>query len=234
MKNFFVKGFIPVLLAIFVSCNDDDPSPYGYGDAYVASELSEGTEEPVVVYGLHMDASAIYGTLSSVEVTAGSESYTLVKNTDTGAFYFESDEYTTDPPAEGTYIFTYTFSSGETSTSSDVLSDDVLLPANITSCVFSDDEIELEWDEIEDAEAVEIRLKEADGDLIFRSTTNSSGYLAGDKTDYTISSSAGTWKDGYSMTDGDTYIVEVIGLLGDGTNYLQAQSTATTTIVWGE
>jgi hypothetical protein len=76
-------------------------------------------------------------------------------------------------------------------------------------------------------------MKEADGDLVFTSKVNDNDYLAKDETEYTISQSAGSWKPGYSMTDGATYTIEVVALLGGGTSFLQAASTGTTTVVWG-
>ncbi|MGV8091848.1 MAG: hypothetical protein AB2L24_08295 [Mangrovibacterium sp.] len=240
MKKIFVKALVLILFAGFVACNDDDPAPQGWGDAYVVSKVvvDEGTQEEEVVYGLHIDAQGYYGTLSSVKVTVGTTNYTLDKNPDyDNVFSYETDEDEFLPtlPAKGTYTFTFTFATGETYTGVEALTDKALLPANITKADFVvNDKIELEWEEVDDAQAIYIRMKEADGDVIFNSVVNNTGYLEGDKTEYTISKSSGSWKSGYTMTNGVTYTVEVIALLGDNTNGFQAVSFGTATVVWGE
>ena len=176
-----------------------------------------------------MEAVGYYGTLSSVIVTSGTTNYTLEKDNDT--FIYEPDEYSIQLPAEGTYTFSYTFTTGETYTTTDALTDDVLLPADITTSDYTNDKIKLEWDEIEDADAIYVQMKKADGDIVFRSITNS--YLAGNETEYTISQASGTWDSSHTMTDGATYTVEIIALLADNAGSLQAMSIATTTVVWG-
>lgn len=234
MKKIFVKVLVFVLFVGFVACNDD-PDPEGIGDVYVISNLSPAAgegEEPTVVYGLHMDAYPYNGTFSSVKATLGVTNFTLEKDNDTGMFVYEQDEYSPEPPADGTYTFTYTFSDGVITSSADALTDDVLIPATITTCDFADNKIELEWDEIEDAEAIYIQLKEADGDIVFNSKTSTSLYLSGEETEYTIQESSGTWLSGYSPTDGATYTVEIVALLG-GSVGLQAISVSTDTVVWG-
>ena len=234
MRKIIFSVFILFVFACFVSCDDDDPTPQGYGDAYVISKLSDTGEEgaePTVVYGLYMQAGALYGTLSSVNVAAGTSSYTLTKNSNTGVFEYETN-YSTNVPAEGNYIFSYTFTTGENSSSSDALTDDVLIPATITTSAFSNDEIDLEWDEVEDADATYVLLRDADGDLVFSSVVNS--YLAGDETEYTISRSAGAWDSDHTMTDGATYTVEIVALMADNVGSFQAMSIGSTTVVWGE
>jgi hypothetical protein len=234
MKKIILFVFSALLIG-FTSCNNDDPDPEGFGDVFIISKLEaavDESEEPTVVYGLYIGAGALNGTPSSVSATVGSTSYTLEKDNDTGGFSYESDEYSTELPAEGTYTLSYTFPSGDITTSANVLTDDVLIPANITSCAFADNKIEVEWDAVEDADVLYVQLKDDDGESVFSST----GYLDGDETEYTISTTAGSWKSGYEMNDGETYTVEVIALLAENatSNYLQAQSTASSTVVWGE
>jgi len=234
MRKIIFRLLILSVFAGFVSCDDDDPDPQGYGDAYVISKLSdpgEEDEEPTVVYGLYLQAGGLYGTLSSVNVTTGTASYILKKDSNTGGFYYETN-YSTNVPAEGNYTFSYTFTSGEISSSLDALTDDVLIPATITSSTFSNNEIDLEWDEVEDADATYVLLRDADGDLVFSSVTNS--YLAGDETEYTISRSFGAWDPDHTMTDGATYTVEIVALMADNAGSVQAMSIGTTTVVWGE
>lgn len=239
MRKILVKTLMLVLVAGFVACNDDDPAPQGAGDAYIISKMipaEEEGEEPTVVYGLHIDGWAVYGTLSSVKVTAGTANYTLEKNPDYAyAFAWETDEddFTAMAPDDGTYNFTFTFATGETYTAAEALSDDVLLPAEITKADFGSNKIELEWEEVDDAQAIYIRITELDGDVVFSNLVNNSGYLEGDDTEYTISQSSGSWKSGYTMTNGTSYIVEVVALLGDTSGGLQAVSTGTATVVWG-
>jgi|GEM_PF-903860 len=236
MKKNLVKALMLVVLAGFVACNDDDPAPQGVGDAYVISKMAivdDETQQEAVVYGLRIEAAGYYGTLSSVQVKEGSNTYTLEKDTESGAFYYETEDYSITPPNDGTYTFTFNFATGEIYTGAEALSDDVLLPADITLAEYTNDKIELEWEEVDDADAIYIQLKEADGDLVFRSLSNSYSYLEGDETEYTITQSTGSWESGYTMNDGATYTVEVIALLADGTGALQAVSTGATTVVWG-
>jgi len=239
MRKTLLKALMLVLVAGFVACNDDDPEPQGGGDAYIISKAIPAGEEggqPTVVYGLHIDGWAVYGTLSSIKVTAGTTNYTLQKNPDYAyAFFYETDEdeFTTMVPDDGTYTFAFTFATGESYSAAEALSEKKLLPAEITKADFTSNKIELEWDEVDDAQAIYIRLTEMDGDVIFSNLVNGSGYLEGDDTDYTISQSSGSWKSGYTMTNGTSYIVEVIALLADTSGGLQAVSTGTATVVWG-
>jgi hypothetical protein len=238
-----MKKFIPFVLSAlmigFTSCNNDDPDPEGFGDVFIISKLVEPvgeSEEPTVVYGLYIGTSTLNGTPSAVSATVGSTSYTLEKNNDTGGYSYESDEYSTELPAEGTYTISYTFTSGDITTSTNVLTDDVLIPANITSCTFADSKIEVEWDAVEDADVLYVQLKDDDGESVFSSITTSAGYLDGDETEYSISTTAGSWKSGYEMNSGETYTVEVVAFLAESatSNYIQAQSIASSTVVWGE
>jgi hypothetical protein len=228
-----------VLVAGFVACNDDDPEPQGGGDAYIISKAIPAAEEggqPTVVYGLHIDGWAVSGTLSSVKVNAGGINYTLQANPDYAyAFFYETDEdeFTTTAPDDGTYSFAFTFATGESYSAVEALSDKKLLPAEITKADFTNNKIELEWEEVDDAQAIYIRLTEMDGDVIFSNLINNSGYLDGDDTEYTITQSSGSWKSGYTMTNGTSYIVKVVALLGDSSGGLQAVSTGTATVVWG-
>jgi len=222
--------FCLVLSVSFISCNNNDTTPEGYGDVYVVSKIKTTGETSNVAYGLFIQASGLYGTLSSVTVTNGTKSYTLQEDSNTGFFYYESD-YSTSLPTKGTYTFNYLFSSGEINTSSNVLTENVLEPANITNCAFSNNEINLKWDAVEDADAIYVQLKKADGTLIFSSVTNS--YLLGTATSYDISTSTGTWASDYDMVNGTTYTVEVIALMADQSNSVQAMSIASQTVVWG-
>jgi len=221
------------VFAGFTACNDDDPAPYGAGEAYVISKWEEPAvegEDPTVVYSLHMEAVGQNQVATSVVVTGpGSASYTL---TGANGFFTRETSFTSTAPAEGTYTFTYTFASGAVATSQDVLSDDVLAPAVVTSVVVSEDKIDLEWEAVEDADAIEIVLLNDEHEMIFRSTTNTLGYLDGDETEYTVKRTAGSW--GETPADGETYTLQVRGLLGGSGSYYQAMSIASEEIVWGE
>lgn len=232
MKKSIVKGLILALIVGFTACNDDDdPTPYGVGEAYVISKLEapavEG-EDATVVYALHLEAAGQYEVPTSVTVSGpGGTTYTL--SSESG--YFSNDEvYSTSLPASGTYTFKYTFASGLSTSSVDALSDEVLEPAVITSVVVSEDDIELTWEEVEDADAIVVSLRNPEGEIIFSSTTNA-GYLLGSKTSYTISTQQGSWAE--APADGTTYTLEITGLLGSNTSYYQAISTAADHIVWG-
>ena len=232
MKKFFMWGSVLFILATLASCNDDDDTtPVGYGDAYIISRyapVDEG-EEPVLEYKLYIGASGMYGTLSSVHVTTAASSFPMTED-GTNYYYFESG-YSMSKPDATTYTFQYIFESGETFTNSDVLTADVLEPATITSCAYANNAITVEWDAVTDADAYEIRLKESDGDLVFRSTT-SSGYLVSSTTSYPISPSYGTWESGYSMKN-ETYTVEVVALEADNRGLIQSQAIATESVLWG-
>ncbi|MFA5618647.1 MAG: hypothetical protein WDK95_17695, partial [Syntrophorhabdaceae bacterium] len=153
-------------------------------------------------------------------------------------FHWEQDEYDAVWEGDGNYVFTYTFTDAVITTNTDPVTDDVLLPANITTHSFANDKIELEWDGLEwdtsDQGGIYVQLKEPDGDIVFHSKTNTSQYLGKDETEYTIQGSSGTWDPAdYTPTDGATYTVEVVALLG-GQVGLQAISVATVPVVWGD
>ncbi len=233
MKKFFMWGLGLFLLTAFVSCNDDDTTPVGYGDAYIVSKyvVNEDKSDSILEYELYMYAYGYYGTLSSVEVTAGLyESYTLTKNS-SGTYTYESG-FSTELPYATTYTFQYTFDTNEIITTTDDLTEDVLEPTVITSCVYADNEIDVDWEAVSNADAYEVSLTNSEGDVVFRSTT-SSGYLSSSVTSYSISSSSGTWTSGYSMEDG-TYTVSVVALMADSRYYFQAESIASAKVVWGE
>jgi len=233
MKRIFAQGLILALFAGFAACNDDDPAPYGAGELYVISKLEQPTvegETPTVVYALHMEAVGQNEVATSVTVTGpSSASYTL---DNTSGYFTKNTEFSSSVPLEGTYTFNYTFTSGAAATSQDVLSAEVLDPATITMITVSDNQVEVEWEEVEGADAMEIVLRNSEDEMIFRSTTASYGYLNGDETEYTISTSAGQWGD--APQDGETYTLEVRGLLGGTQSYYQAISIASEEVVWGE
>lgn len=232
MKRIFAKGLILALFAGLTACNDDEPAPYGVGEVYVISKLEapavEG-DDPTVVYALHMEAAGQNQVPTSVVVTGpGSTTHTL---TGSNGFFMKETAFTTTVPAEGTYTFTYTFPSGEVDSSLDALSDEVLEPANIKTVSVLTDKINLEWDEVEGADVIEVVLRDSEAKMIFSSTTNMYGYLNGDKTEYTLGTTAGSW--GAAPVDGGTYTLEVRGLLAGAASYYQSVSIASVEVVWG-
>lgn len=237
MKKNFLKVLMFALLAGFVACNDDDPTPQGMGDVYITSKWMPAAEEggsPTAVYGLHIDAYGMYGTVSEVKVKAGSSEYTLDKDDDYDLFSWETDEdeFSTTKPAAGTYTYTFKFSTGETYTLAEALSDKALLPVTITSATFADSKLTVEWEEIDDAQAIYVQMKKSDGEVVYSSKRSDSDFLDDDVTEWVISQSTGSWKSGYTVTNG-VYTVEVIALLGGSSSYLQAISTAAISATWG-
>jgi hypothetical protein len=232
MKKNFVKALALLVFAGFVSCNDDDPAPEGVADVYIISKqaINEETQAPEIVYGLHIDAVGYYGTLSAVKAVVGTTTINLEKDNDTGTFFYEQEEYTTEKPQTGTYTMTYTFSTQLTAQSADALTSETLDPAVITQATYGSEKIELSWEEVDDAEACYVQMKDSDGDIVFRT----SNYLPGDETDYDIVRSSGTWDSSHTMTNGATYTVEVVALLGSSSGSLQAMSIGTKTVVWGQ
>lgn len=232
MKKNFVKALALLVFAGFVSCNDDDPAPEGAADVYIISKqaINEETQAPEIVHGLHIDAVGYYGTLSSVKAVVGTTTINLEKDNDSGTFFYEQEEYTTAKPQTGTYTMTYTFSTQLTAQSADALSSETLVPAVITQATYGSEKIELTWEEVDDADVCYVQMKDSDGDVVFRT----SNYLEGDETEYTIVRSSGTWDSSHTMTNGATYTVEVVALLGNSTGSLQAMSVGTKTVVWGQ
>ncbi len=232
MKKNFVKALALLVFAGLISCNDDDPAPEGLADVYIISKqaINAETQAPEIVYGLHIDAVGYYGSLSSVTAKIGTETITLDKDNDSGNFYYEQEEYTTEKPQTGTYTMTYTFSTQITAQSADALTSETLNPAVITQATYGSEKIELSWEEVDDAEACYVQMKDSDGDIVFRT----SSYLSGNETDYDIVRSSGTWDPNHTMANGATYTVEVIALLGSSSGSLQAMSIGTKTVVWGQ
>jgi len=189
------------------------------------------------VYGLALHA---FGNKSFSAVTAkapDNTSFTLKSyNGYTYDYYYETeeDEFVATLPDEGNYTFACSFTTGESVTAADELSDDVLYPVNITKAVYDDTDsrIELEWtSEEDDVDYYVIFMENDDDDIVYVSQA-----LAGTVDDFNISSSTYTWVNGETPENGMTYKVSINAYMyetaaGADLN-IQAKSIATASVVW--
>lgn len=229
MRKIFVKVLILLLFTGFTACDDEELVAYARGDAFIVSKVFEQD----TVYGLALHAFG-YKDFSRVEVTDpdGENIQLLPYNGYTYDYYYEDeDEFYPALPVAGNYSFSFAFTSGETDTDVDVLNDDVLYPAHITKCEYdaTDQRVELEWDNPEDADYFVIFMEEADGDLVYISPA-----LTGTKTNHEISSSS--WVNGKTPATGTTYTIVINAYMyepGLDDLNVQGKSITTRTVVWG-
>lgn len=233
MKKIISKGILFLSILFFIACNDNNNStPITYGDAFILSEISSsGDSEGNVVYSLMINAYSTNYTINSVNVSGNYffSNYTLTNNN--GLFSYKegpSDDYNA---FSDIYTFNYTFASTTATSSSNTVTSNVIQPAEITSCIGNSSSIVIKWNTIEDANALLIQLKNSEGVVIF---SNNNYYNLLDETEYTISNETGLWEDGYSLTEGETYTVEILGFLTESSisSYIQAESLASASVIW--
>ncbi len=233
MRGIFLEVLGLALLAGLSSCDDEVIVANGQGDAFIISRV-EG-QDTVFGLALHGFGNKDFKSVSAVD--GENTSYKLSSyNGYTYDYYYETAEndFTKDLPYLGNYNFSFTFTTAETDDDTDVLSDDVIYPANITKCEYNtdDEQIELGWDEMSDADFIVIYLEDAEGNTVFVSKS-----LSGSKTSYNISDSTDSWGN-YTPESGSTYKVLICAYMYEADNQedlnIQSKSIATSTVVWGE
>jgi len=236
MRKKLVKVVVLILFAGFAACNgDDDYTAYADGDAFIVSRIQGEGAEADTVFGLALHAMG-NKDFSGIIVTTPDNGTVQLQPISTYEFYDETDEadFSLALPAGGNYSFACTFTTGETYTSVDVLSDDVLDPVNLTKCEYNatDAQIDLEWEELADVDYFVIFLADEDDKVVYISQS-----FDGDKTEFNISENTYSWVNGEIPTTGKTYTVVINAYMYEASPTkqldIQAKSIATGTVVWG-
>jgi len=230
MKKIISQTIFLLFLLSFTACNDDSKStPITYGDAYIFSEKTSSTDsEEKVVYSLKINAYSTNYTIKSVKIKTSVANYTLENNN--GFYSYKEGPYDDYSEFIDTYTFNFSFSTTNNTSLSNTVTSDVIQPAEIISCKGSSSSIDIKWNTIENANAFLIQMKDSEGNIIF-SNNNYTNQLK--DTEYIISKNTGAWATDSYIKKGETYTVEILGILTEnGSSNIQAESYASAPVVW--
>ena len=221
----------------FVACNkDEEEEAFAVsGEAFYINRITDGELKTAVAFYAYANK-----VISSAAVVHPNGNETELENSSNlGQTWFKEPDlstYTSEYPADGTYLFEVTSKDGVTLEPVDLLEIDSVGIPDITSTEYNDERFsyQLEWEEAENADAFLVKVLNEDEDIIF------SGYLM-DKTvtTYELTQSKGYW-DNVPVTD-ETYVFQVYAYsFEEGAseanyiNNIQEVSIAQKEIVWGE
>lgn len=223
---------VAVFFMVVGSCSEEELVADGVGDAFIVARRSgEGSG---IVYGLALHA---FGNKSFSKVTAKLPDNATRElssyNGYTYDFYNETPEaeFTATPPGKGNYEFSFSFVGGETDTDTDVLGDQVLAPATITSCAWdaANARIAVEWTKPDQADYFVISLVDPEGNVVFTSEA-----LGTSKVSHEISATTSHW---YELPrNGVTYKVILDAFMYESNEAhlnIQAKSITSAAVVWG-
>jgi len=238
MKRIFVKLVVVLfIIGLAGSCADDDFVADADGDAFIVSRITGQGAEADTVFGLALHA---FGNkdFSKAEATApgGTKIQLQPYNGYAYDYYYEADEeqFSETLPETGSYSFAFSYRTGESSSATDELSEDVLYPARITKCEYNATNlgVDLAWEALADAQYYVIFMEDADGDVVYVSER-----LGESVVSYTISESAkGLWTGDSGPSTGTSYTFVINAYRyenGVVDLNIQAKSIATATSVWG-
>ncbi|KOH46269.1 hypothetical protein [Sunxiuqinia dokdonensis] len=236
-----MKKIIPIAVSVLmiglVACEPEEVAFDPAADVFVITKTVATENEVDTVYGLALHAFA-NKPMQSVKVTSVDNTTYDLESYEGYPYDFyaqtEDDDFSAEMPESGAYSFNIVAQSGETSTLSDNLSDDVIYPTDTIKYAFDDaqNKMKLTWTEIEDADYLIVKMFEQDDDQVFQSSS-----LLGDKEEYTISASGSGWASDFQPADGATYIIQLDAFKyesGQNGVNLQAKSISLQEIVWGE
>ncbi len=237
MSKMITGGLLLLFLVGLWACASEELVADADGDALIVSKITGQGANADTIYGLALHA---FGNkdFSRVEVTTpGGEKILLSPyNSYAYDFYYEDEAgFGQDLPVAGAYSFACTYRSGETSEVVDELSNAVIYPVHVTQSEYNatNKQIELKWDQLENADYFVIYMQKTDGDVVFVSQS-----FDGEATGFNISPdlSNGKWLNGYTPTTGTVYSFIINAYRYEGVRAdlnLQAKSIATTTAAWG-
>ncbi len=232
MKKIISNLLVLSVLIGFASCDNEEIVANAQGDAFIITKVADQD----TVFGLALHT---FGNKAFTSVTATNEadqSFQLASYYGYPYdYYYEtnSDAFTADLPEIGDYDFAVSFQSGESVSSTDALTDDVIYPAEITTCEFETDknQIKLAWNEMTDADFFVIIMTDEDGDEVFIGNS-----LGGTTKTAELKSTSPGWLSGKSPVSGEVYTIELGAFMYEeqkaGLN-IQAKSIAKHTVTWG-
>lgn len=234
-KNFVFRVLLFLSFpAILSSCLEDEEELTGFGDVYAVVESIDGN----VVKGLGLHAFS-YSAFESVTANLKDEpmvTYALEPYMGFSQDFIwitPSDQFTVDMPASGEYQFNAVFKDGRTLAFYDKLTDDFILPPQITSCTYTSagNKVDVVWTLVKDADLYNVKLIDDKGKILFVSS------LYSNKTSsISFNSSSTGWQNSGLPASGQVITVEVTAYLVEAdsnVNDLQCISNARSEIVWG-
>jgi len=228
-------GVLFALSAMLPSCFDNEVDLVGYGDAYILVETVG--QDTVKGLGLHAYS---YSDFSSVVVNLNGNpavTYTLAPYLNYTQDYVWSTplaQYTKTLPVSGDYVFNATFAGGESLIFYDKLTTNYINPPHITLCeyVTKKERVDLEWNDVPNADAYNVKLIDQQGNYLFVSQAFTSSI-----TNYSLGTSTKGWQSETSYpSQGQVVTVEVAAYLleeNSGSDELQCISKSRQNITWG-
>ena len=210
MKNIiFLKRYLPILSVIFIlaACSMGSDTEFQvYGDVIFIKKIVD--DEPVVATAYYAYSNEILASCSVTPPNSETSVELEAYGTNVYTFYQEPSEedYTTDSPNEGNYLFNVTNSKSETIEVNDEQSFYDLDFAQIDTSVFDQTNywFYVGWEEVTGADSYIVSLLNSSGETIFTGYSvdaDSPAYFI--TTAYTV----GSWVDTPSY--GETYTLRI-------------------------
>jgi hypothetical protein len=235
--NIISKITCLVLFSLLLfSCIDNEVDLTGFGDAYILVEVNG--QDTVMGLGLHAYS---YTEFKSVVVNVtGNQSltYTLTPYLDFKQDYLYTtplSQFSKNLPAAGTYVFTATFTDGQSLALSDLLTSDYIKPAKIKRCTYTKQtsQVDVEWEKVKLADAYNVKLIDQSGKILFVSPAYNNGTIT-----YSFGPGTEGWQSSTSVpAEGQVVKVEVAAYLMEATlaqDELQCISKTRAEITWGK
>lgn len=245
MKKVIILASLICGALALTNCSDLDPLPWTQNDAFITTRY---TADSTLVHGLSLYSRSNKQLASSTATSpkglnvyemkayVASQPYEFVWNT-------PDADMTSILPSSGTYLFSaLTKSDNEEVTGSDIVKKTFLLPAQIDSFAFSENNANLNiiWNSVDGADYAVIFIRNSTNKQVY--TTNP--ILANDTTQ-TISESDKNWlttdflnqsQEVYVPTDGEQLTLEIANFKKDANDpdylLLDARSISTYEFTW--
>jgi hypothetical protein len=230
-----ITGLI-FLIPLFTSCFDNEVDLTAYGDAYILVEMNG--QDTLKGLGLHAYS---YSEFKSVSVTVPgnvSDPYLLSPYLDYHQDFIYTTpltQYSKTLPVAGDYVFSAIFTDNNSLMFSDKLTSDFIAPPKIKSCSFikANEHVVVEWNEVKNAGAYNVKLLDQSGKILFVSPVYSSSTV-----NYTFGTTTKGWQSTTSYpAENQVVKVEVAAYLLEASleqNELQCISKSGAEIVWGK
>ena len=236
MKQILSFFLILIIINGLYSCKNEEPVTVYKGYSFITSTLAN--QDTVYGIGFSSVTNKYFNSVEAIHSTSAKK-YTLAAiENHTNNFGYETsfEDMTASLPEIGKYTFTFNIV-GETFTSTDSLTSNVIHPTVIDNCFFNEDEerIEVSWEAIQDAGYIHVFLKTSDGARVF-ATKSALGATA---TSTNISAVTAGWMEGFVPEANNTFNVEIhayrfkAGSNNSARDGIQARSiTQGGTVVW--
>ena len=236
MKQILSFFLILIIINGLYSCKNEEPITIFRGYSFITSTLAN--QDTVYGIGFSSVTNKYFNSAEAVH-SISAKKYTLaaIENHNNNFGYeTPSENMTTGLPETGKYTFTFNIG-GETFTSTDSLTSNVIYPTIIETCFFNEsaERIEVSWEAIQDAGYIHVFLKTSDGTRVF-ATKSALGATA---TSTNISATTAGWQEGFVPETNETFHVEIhayrfkAGSNNSARDGIQARSiTQGGTVVW--